>query len=141
MEKKINKMQLSALRNVAKSVYPFKAKLAKLNEQIEAIEAEKTMIEKTIASFEEGSRNITGGYTSDELLERVEVKTGKFDTKTGKEIITVRYDLKYPETGYPTRDITEVSEKPECVDYTPECAKSLGEKNGEESALPDDFFA
>ena len=144
-------MQVASLRNVAKSVYPFKAKLAKLDEQIKAIEEEKSMIEDTINSFETGAKRITGGYTSEDILERVEVKTGKLDAK-GKEIITVRYDLRYPETGFPpapspveTKVIGTVPAGEDiCVDYAPEHGADFDidkEKAESESNLPDDFFA
>ena len=55
---------------------------------------------------------MTGGYTTEDLVQREVVKTGKIDTKTGKEIISTRYILKYPDTVIPVACEAETSETP-----------------------------
>jgi hypothetical protein len=54
-----------------------------------------------IDAFQGPIKEMTGGYTTEDLVKKEVIKTGKFDPKTGKEIIQTRYALKYPETVIP----------------------------------------
>jgi hypothetical protein len=46
-------------------------------------------------------KQITGGYTTEDLVEVRREATGQMDKSTGKEIFKTVYALKYPETVIP----------------------------------------
>jgi hypothetical protein len=50
---------------------------------------------------------MTGGYTTEDLVTREVVHTGKMDSKTGKEILQTRYILKYPDTVVPVNEAAQ----------------------------------
>ena len=52
-------------------------------------------------------KQITGGYTTEDLIEVKKEATGQMDKSTGKEIMKTVYALKYPETVVPptTEDV------------------------------------
>ena len=52
-------------------------------------------------------KEMTGGYTTEDLVVKEVVHTGKIDASNGKEILNTRYVLKYPETVVPAIPTTE----------------------------------
>lgn len=106
MEKKFNKIQIAAIKRTAQNVATFVTKKEKIDAKIAELEAEKAALQPLIDAFQGPIKEMTGGYTTEDLVIREVVKTGKFDNKTGKEIVQTRFTLKYPETVVPP--MTEV---------------------------------
>lgn len=127
MEKKVfTKIEISVIKSTAKNVAPFVAKKAKVDEQIAAtkekiqkmleeklqkLELEKAGYQSIIDSMNQTVKQITGGYTTEDLIDIKKEGTGQMGDN-GKEIMKTVYALKYPETVVPVAD-TEDSEE-EC---------------------------
>ena len=102
MEKKnFSKIEIAVIQRTAQNVAQFVTKKEKLNAKIAELEAEKTALQPIIDSFQGPIKEMTGGYTTEDLVTREVVHTGKLDSKTGKEILQTRYVLKYPDTVVP----------------------------------------
>jgi len=101
MEKKFSKIEIAAIKRTAQNVATFVTKKERIDAKIAELEAEKKALQPMIDAFQGPIKEMTGGYTTEDLVQREVVKTGKFDQKTGKEIIQTRYILKYPETVVP----------------------------------------
>ena len=102
MEKKnFSKIEIAVIKRTAQNVAQFVTKKEKLNAKIAELEAEKASLQPIIDSFQGPIKEMTGGYTTEDLVTREVVHTGKMDSKTGKEILQTRYILKYPNTVVP----------------------------------------
>ena len=102
MEKKnFSKIEIAVIKRTAQNVAQFVTKKEKLNAKIAELEAEKASLQPIIDSFQGPIKEMTGGYTTEDLVTREVVHTGKMDSKTGKEILQTRYILKYPDTVVP----------------------------------------
>lgn len=112
MEKKFSKIQIAAIKRTAQNVATFVTKKERIDAKIAELEAEKKALQPLIDSFQGPIKEMTGGYTTEDLVQREVVKTGKIDTKTGKEIISTRYILKYPDTVIPVACEAETFEAP-----------------------------
>lgn len=125
MEKKFSKIEIHTIKTIAKNVAPYVAKKQKIDAQIKEVEekvaeqirkrveekvaklnAEKAGYQSVIDSMNATVKTITGGYTTEDLVDVVKEGTGKFDEK-GKEIMATRYNLKYPETVIPAVEMSE----------------------------------
>jgi len=105
MEKKnFSKIEIAVIKRTAQNVAQFVNKKEKLNAKIAELEAEKASLQPIIDSFQGPIKEMTGGYTTEDLVTRETVHTGKMDSKTGKEILQTRYILKYPETVIPVNE-------------------------------------
>ena len=105
MEKKFNKIQIAAIKRTAQNVAQFTTKKEKLDAKIAELEAEKAALQPMIDAFQGPIKEMTGGYTTEDLVKREVIHTGKLDQKTGKEIMQARYSLKYPETVIPVAEV------------------------------------
>lgn len=105
MEKKFNKIQIAAIKRTAQNVAQFTTKKEKLDAKIAELEAEKAALQPMIDAFQGPIKEMTGGYTTEDLIKREVIHTGKLDQKTGKEILQTRYSLKYPETVIPVAEV------------------------------------
>jgi hypothetical protein len=123
MEKTFSKIEISVIKSTAKNVAPFVAKKAKVDEQIASVkekvqkmleerlqklELEKKAYQDIIDSMNGTVKQITGGYTTEDLIEVKKEATGQMDKSTGKEIMKTVYALKYPETVVPPTEDTIV---------------------------------
>lgn len=122
MEKKLNQMQLGIVKRIAQNVNGNFEKVAKLNEKIEALVEERDTLQTMIDEMEAPVVRMTGGYKSTDLYDKVIVPqfnedgTPKVNEKTGYQVKTTKYVLKYPDTILPP-----VVEEPveETVEETP----------------------
>lgn len=108
--KKFTKIEIAVIKRTAQNVAQFTTKKEKLDAKIAELEAEKAALQPTIDAFQGPIKEMTGGYTTEDLVRREVVKTGKFDNKTGKEILQTKYLLKYPETVIPVEDDAPMTE-------------------------------
>ena len=124
MEKKnFSKIEISVIKSTAKNVAPFVAKKAKVDVQIEEtkakiqkmleeklqkLEAEKAGYQSIIDSMNQAVKQITGGYTTEDLIVITKEGTGQMGDN-GKEIMKTCYNLKYPDTVIPAENIAEAA--------------------------------
>ena len=107
MEKKLNQMQLGIVKRIAQNVNGNFEKVAKLNEKIEALVEERDTLQTMIDEMEAPVVRMTGGYKSTDLYDKVIVPqfnedgTPKVNEKTGYQVKTTKYILKYPDTILP----------------------------------------
>lgn len=120
MEKTFSKIEISVIKSAAKNAAPYVAKKQKLeaqikeveekvaeqirkraDEKIEKIKLEMAGYQSIIDSLNASVKQITGGYTTEQLIDIKKEATGSMDPKTGKEIFKTVYALKYPETVVP----------------------------------------
>lgn len=104
--KTFNKLEVAAIKRIAQSVAVWVSKKEAIDKKIAALEAEKKALQPMIDSFQGPVKEMTGGYTTEDLVIKKAEKTGKIDPKTGKEGISYRYVLKYPETVIPVEEVT-----------------------------------
>lgn len=90
MDKKLSVRNVAALKRTAQNNYPLVAKREKILNQLKELESELESINVQIESAETGSKMLTGGYTSMDLIERQLIPTGKYDAN-GKEIKMTKY--------------------------------------------------
>ena len=147
MEKKFSKIEIAVIKRTAQNVSQFVTKKEKMNAEIEKIKASKqemidkyaaTLDEKIAAkvakvqaeidtlqpiidSFQGPIKEMTGGYTTEDLITREVVHTGKMDANTGKELLQTRFVLKYPDTVIP---VAAEEDKAEAVPTTAEGSSS-----------------
>ena len=108
MEKKFSKIEIAVIKRTAQNVNQFVTKKEKINAKIAELEAEKAALQPIIDSFQGPIKEMTGGYTTEDLVAKEIVGTGKMDEK-GKEIMQTRYVLKYPETVIPVENTPEAA--------------------------------
>ena len=107
MEKKLNQMQLGIVKRIAQNVNGNFEKVAKLNKKIEALVEERDTLQTMINEMEAPVVRMTGGYKSTDLYDKVIVPqfnedgTPKVNEKTGYQVKTTKYILKYPDTILP----------------------------------------
>lgn len=138
MEKKFTKIEIAVIKRTAQNVSQFVNKKAKIDAKIAELESEKAMLQPIIESFQGPIREMTGGYTTEDLVNREVVHTGKIDSKTGKEIMQTRFVLKYPETVIPVAADEEVKE---AEDIPTEAVEEQAEAQMQAENNVDDFFA
>lgn len=90
MSKTLKIREVAALKRTAQNNYPLIAKREKLIEQMAELQKEFDVINAQIEGAETGSKAMTGGFTSLDLIERQVIPTGKLDTN-GKEIKVTKF--------------------------------------------------
>ena len=98
--KELSKFEIAAIRRTAQNVNAMVTKKTKLKEKIDALQAEYDQLEEAQEQFEVPIRKMTGGYGTEDLVEKVIEDTGKLD-KDGKPVKLTKHVLKYPGTILP----------------------------------------
>lgn len=88
--KTLSVRNVAALKRTAQNNYPLIAKREKLQEQITKLQEEFEVVNAQIEGAETGSKAMTGGFTSLDLIERQVVPTGKVDAN-GRETKMTKY--------------------------------------------------
>ena len=142
--KTFSKIEISVIKSTAKNVAPFVTKKAKVDEQIAAtkekiqkmleeklqkLEAEKAGYQSIIDSMNQAVKQITGGYTTEDLITITKEGTGQMG-ENGKEIMKTCYNLKYPETVIP---VENSEAEPECPSHD-EAPEEMPEELAQEQA-------
>lgn len=99
-EKKFSKFFVASLKRTAQNVYPLVRQRNKLNKQIEEAQEELKSINVQLDAYQAPIKEQTGGYTTDDLISREIINTGKTD-KNGKPVKQTVYKLIYPDTIVP----------------------------------------
>ena len=162
MEKKnFSKIEISVIKSAAKNAAPYVAKKQKLEaqikeveekvaeqirkraeEKIEKIKLEMAGYQSIIDSLNASVKQITGGYTTEDLIDIKKEATGQMDAKTGKEIFKTVYALKYPETVVPTDGHDAEAECPTHEETSEEMPEELVQEQAEaaeEAEIGDPF--
>lgn len=66
--KELTRTQMAVVKRTAQNVKGLRTKLAKINEKVDALTAEAISIDNTIEQFEAPIRTMTGGFSSEEVL-------------------------------------------------------------------------
>ena len=99
-KKEFSKFFVASLKRTAQNVYPLVRRKTKLIEGIKAAQQELESIQVQIDSYQGPIIGQTGGYSTEDLITREVVDTGKVDDK-GRAIKSTVYKLTYPETIVP----------------------------------------
>lgn len=100
-EKKFSKFFVASLKRTAQNVYPLVRQKNKLQKQIGEAHEELNSINVQLEAYQAPIKEQTGGYTTDDLISREVMDTGKTD-KNGKPVKQTVYKLIYPDTIVPT---------------------------------------
>lgn len=92
--------EIAQLKRTAQNVAPMVAKKNKIKNKMEELQAELELVQMQIDAWEGATKAMTGGYTTEDLIDRVVENTGKQD-KDGKDIKVTKFVLKYPDTVIP----------------------------------------
>lgn len=111
MEKKkeFSKFFIASLKRTAQNVNPLVRKKDKILTQMGEMREELISIQAQIDGYQIPIKEATGGWTTEDLVERVVTETAKLD-KDGKPIKMTQYVLKYPDTVVPPTEIKSESD-------------------------------
>ncbi len=103
MNKEFTSREKGMIKNTARSVYPMYEKLLKMEEQLEkqqlAVENQRNLINQ----WEQGVMNMTGGYTSTELIAKKMITVGEGD----KAVRKAAYEFRYGDAVLPPEETVE----------------------------------
>lgn len=110
--KEFNSIERASIKRTAQNVERFVVKKTKTLEKIAELQEELESIQRMIDSWQAPIKEMTGGYTTEDLIRTVTIVTGT-DPKTGKEITAKKYEFIYPDTVIPpvVEGSEEVSEE------------------------------
>lgn len=111
-KKEFSKFFIGSLKRTAQNVSPLVIKKQKLIAKKSEIDAELELLQSQIEQFEAPIKDVTGGYGTEDLIERVVETTDKVD-KDGKPVKVTKWCLRYPETIIPVEEapVVEPSEE------------------------------
>lgn len=98
--KEFSKFEIATIKRTAQSVASMVIKKNKIKAQLDELQAEYDQLAAIQEQYEAPIKTMTGGYTTEDLVERVVENTGKVD-KEGRPIKQTKYNLKYPKTVIP----------------------------------------
>ena len=107
MVNKITKLSQSVIKSTASNIDKYNQKKEKIEEKIAALTGELNEINETIDTWQKPIMSMTGGFTTDQLIEKI------VDT-SGKTTIT-KFAFKYPDTIIPpaTPEVTDSQKEKE----------------------------
>ena len=106
MKKEFSKFFVASLKRTAQNVAPLVRRKEKINAAIAELNEELESIQKQLDTYEAPIKEVTGGFTTEDLVIRVVELTGKVD-KDGKPVKNTKWNLKYPDTIVPVVDDTQ----------------------------------
>lgn len=121
---------MAAVKRNAQNTATFVAQKARKEELLKQVQEELDMLNASIEAYEAGTKAITGGYTSMDLVEKVVEGTGKFDSK-GKEIKITKYVPKADVVTYNEEKkvyeihVPELEALPETIEVAPEAVEMV----------------
>ena len=99
--KKFSKFEIAAIKRTAASVNKYVERKKKLLAQQDSINAELESIATMLNTWEEPIKQMTGGYTTEDLVIKHVITTDKSQA--------IKFELKYPETVVPCDDVDDVN--------------------------------
>lgn len=107
--KEFSKFEIATIKRTAQSVASMVIKKNKIKAQLDELQAEYDTLNTMQEQYEAPIKTMTGGYGTEDLVERVVENTGKVD-KDGKPIKVTKYVLKYPDTIVPPTETPVIME-------------------------------
>lgn len=98
--------EIAQLKRTAQNVAPMVAKREKLYTKVKELYKEMEVLDAQIDAWESGTKIMTGGYTTSDLVSRVVKEVTADDGKVTK---TVSFVLKYPDTVLPPEETIELN--------------------------------
>ena len=89
-KKEFSKFFTASLKRTAQNVYPLVRRKHKLLDEIADRQAELESIEQQIAGYQIPIKEATGGFTTEDLVKREVIDTGKVD-KDGRALTITKY--------------------------------------------------
>lgn len=108
--KEFKSTEIAQLKRTAQNVHPKVMRKNKILQQIEELKQEYEENMTEIEAWEAPIRKMTGGYTTEDLIDRIVEDTGKVN-KDGIPIKSTKYVLKYPDTVVPPEEPKVESEE------------------------------
>lgn len=121
MKTDFSKFEIAAIKRTAQNVNPMVTRRIKLEEKIREMEEECKKLREMQEQYESSIRNMTGGYSTEDLVEKIIEDTGKFD-KNGNPVKVTKYVLRFPGTIIPPGGTisdnisTDIYEKTDTID-------------------------
>lgn len=98
--KEFSKFEIATIKRTAQNVAPLVRKKNKIKEQLTNLEKELYLLETQQQQWEQAIITMTGGYTTEQLVDKVVETTSSVD-KDGNPVKITKYVLKYPDTVVP----------------------------------------
>ena len=98
--KKFNRFEITTIKRTAQNVNPYVVKKAKILAEMQKLDEELKSLNDIVEQYEAPIRTMTGGFTTEDLVEKVIETTNAVD-KNGKPIKITKYVFKYPDTIVP----------------------------------------
>lgn len=102
--KELSKFEIAAIRRTAQNVNSMVTKKNKIREKMAILQAEYDELEKAQEQFEAPIKNMTGGYSTEDLVIKVVEDSGNTD-KDGHKIKVTKFIFKYPDTILPPSEV------------------------------------
>lgn len=126
--KKFNRFEITTIKRTAQNVNPYVVKKAKILAEMQKLDEELKSLNDIVEQYEAPIRTMTGGFTTEDLVEKVIETTNAVD-KNGRPIKITKYVFKYPDTIVPMdADIDEVYYSNEIEN---ECESQESDSNSE----------
>jgi hypothetical protein len=106
--KEFSKFEIATIKRTAQNVAPLVRRKTKIKEQIAKLQEEYDLLNTQQLQWEQAIVTMTGGYTTEDLVDKVIETTNSVD-KDGNPIKVTKYVLKYPDTVVPVQ--VEVQEE------------------------------
>lgn len=128
--KELTRTQLAVVKRTAQNVKGLRTKLAKINDKIESLTAEAMELNNTIEQFEAPIRTMTGGFTSEEVLngtmdavvseiERLGTEAHQCDCVYGENVKNEAENTSENVKSEFQKDMVEIGDYLEAQDTTP----------------------
>lgn len=98
--KEFSKFEIATIKRTAQNVAPLVRRKNKIKEQIAKLQEEYDLLNTQQLQWEQAIVTMTGGYTTEDLVEKVVETTNSVD-KDGNPVKMTKYVLKYPDTVIP----------------------------------------
>lgn len=99
--KEFSKFEIATIKRTAQNVAPLVRRKTKIKEQIAKLQEEYDLLNTQQLQWEQAIVTMTGGYTTEDLVDKVIETTNSVD-KDGNPVKITKYVLKYPDTVVPT---------------------------------------
>ena len=103
--KKFTKFEIATIKRTAQNVSPMVSKKRKIAAQIIALKEEYDNLAKMQEQYEASIRTMTGGFSTEDLVNKVVETTNSLD-KNGNPVKITKFVLKYPDTVVPPTEET-----------------------------------
>lgn len=116
--KKFTKFEIATIKRTAQNVSPMVSKKRKIAAQMIALKEEYDNLAKMQEQYEASIRTMTGGFSTEDLVNKVVETTNSLD-KNGNPIKTTKFVLKYPDTVVPPTEETPAQEVKDTTEEEP----------------------